>query len=111
MSNTSVVKVKSFTGDRWYEVDREKRTCTCPRFVEVLVHKGGACKHMQMLGVNPSNERGFAPKSYPNFSQALSALVKTIRLRRTRRQFTGSVISIVFAMPSTDRGSGLPAGF
>jgi hypothetical protein len=39
------------------------------------------CKHLNALGVF-SESRPFVPKTHPTFSQALSALVKSIRLRR-----------------------------
>lgn len=57
-----------------YEVDAHAITCTCPEFKS----KGG-CKHLVEVG-------GYKPKywtspSRPTFSQALSGLVKGIRVR------------------------------
>jgi hypothetical protein len=87
-------RVQSFTReDVWYEVDRDARTCTCPAF---RWSRKGDCKHLASLGVGKEGGVGatvirprdrrrktpFVPSTRPTFSQALSALVKTIRLRR-----------------------------
>lgn len=60
---------------RFYEVDKVARTCTCPAYTP-----GSLCKHLNALGVY--NQRRGKLSSRPNYSQALSALVKGIRLRR-----------------------------
>ena len=76
----------------WYDVDCVARTCTCAAFQ--FGKKAGYCKHLAALGVGkeggmeatvtrPRRKTPFVPSTRPTFSQALSALVKTIRLRRT----------------------------
>jgi hypothetical protein len=68
------IKLKSFTGDDWYNIDPEARTCNCPAFEK------GRCEHLDALGIHPV--RHFTPSTHPTFSQALSGLVKSIRIRR-----------------------------
>lgn len=71
-----VLTMRSFSNpDQVYLVDRKDKVCSCMQFA-----KEGKCKHLDSVGayiVKPWN----APL-YPTFSQALSALVKTIRLRK-----------------------------
>jgi hypothetical protein len=51
------------------------KTCTCPGFQNV-----GGCRHLLALGLH--RLKPFTPTTHPTFSQALSGLVKSIRIRR-----------------------------
>src|SRR4051794_26573232 len=42
------VRIKSFTGDAWYSVSLERRTCVCTYFKATKL----PCKHLQALGVH-----------------------------------------------------------
>lgn len=69
------VMLKSFTApDIFYEVDKDALTCTCPAF-----NANRHCKHLEALGCYKMRKATLSPR--PSFSQALSALVKSIRLR------------------------------
>jgi hypothetical protein len=71
-----LIRLKSFSGNAVaYTVDRQGRTCTCREFAE-----GGHCKHLDEVGVY--RQREFINRTHPTFSQALSGLVKSIRMRR-----------------------------
>lgn len=71
-----VIRMLSFSGNgAVYEVDRGNKSCTCPAFI-----KEGYCKHLEHAGVYKVGN--WKPSSHPTFSQALSGLVKCIRLRR-----------------------------
>jgi hypothetical protein len=74
-ANTTIL-VKSFSGESWYKISLGNRTCSCPQFVTAR-----SCKHLNALGIYGA-PRPFVPKTHPTFSQALSAMVKSIRLRR-----------------------------
>lgn len=69
------MKLRSFTGKAWYEIDREAGTCNCPAF-----QSGKHCKHLDEVGVY--QQKKWSQTTHPTFSQALSGLVKSIRLRR-----------------------------
>jgi replication-associated recombination protein RarA len=71
------IRLKSFTGDEWYTVSLDNKTCTCAKFL--TTHE--LCKHLNALGIY-SRQRPFVARSHPTFSQALSGMVKSIRLRR-----------------------------
>jgi hypothetical protein len=71
------VRLKSFTSSAWYNISLDRRSCDCSYFQKA----NKPCKHLNALGVH-SKARPFIPKSHPTFSQALSALVKAIRVRR-----------------------------
>ncbi len=73
----NTIRLRSFTGDQWYKIDLDNRTCTCAKFIEG--HE--LCKHLNALGIY-SIQRPFVARSHPTFSQALSGMVKSIRLRR-----------------------------
>jgi hypothetical protein len=70
------ILLKSFSGESWYKISLDKRTCSCPQFITAR-----SCKHLNALGVY-GTPRPFVAKTHPTFSQALSAMVKSIRLRR-----------------------------
>jgi hypothetical protein len=74
-ANTTIL-VKSFSGESWYKISLGNRTCSCPEFATAR-----SCKHLNALGIYGA-PRPFVPKTRPTFSQALSAMVKSIRLRR-----------------------------
>ncbi|MBW2990039.1 SWIM zinc finger family protein [Candidatus Woesearchaeota archaeon] len=42
-------KVESRTPGRYYIVDPEKRSCTCPHYRFRLARSGGLCKHLRFL--------------------------------------------------------------
>ena len=69
------ISIRSFSRpDVLYEVDKTSGTCTCPAYSE---DKG--CKHLEAVGV--FKRRRVTLSSRPSYSQALSGLVKGIRLR------------------------------
>lgn len=72
-----IIRLKSFSGDEWYKIDLDNKTCTCEKFF--TTHE--LCKHLNVLGIY-SRHRPFIARSHPTFSQALSGMVKSIRLRR-----------------------------
>jgi hypothetical protein len=72
-SNT--ICLKSFVGNRWHNISLDEKTCACEQF-----QNGQRCEHLNALGIYPI--RPFTPTAHPTFSQALSALVKSIRIRR-----------------------------
>lgn len=69
------VRLESFTtSGRFYEVDKDAVTCTCPAF-----NSSSHCKHLEAVGVYKQRKATLTAR--PNYSQALSALVKCIRIR------------------------------
>jgi hypothetical protein len=70
--------LKSFSGDAWYRISPDLRTCDCAGF---RAFPGPVCKHLKAVGIH-CERRVFVPLPRPSFSQALSALVKSLRLRR-----------------------------
>src|SRR5215471_2399299 len=77
MRQPQVIQMKSFTGHNWYTVRPADCTCTCLEFNAT----GNPCKHLNAVGTYRI-PRPFVSKAHPTFSQALSAVVKSIRLRR-----------------------------
>jgi hypothetical protein len=73
----NTIRLKSFTGDQWYSISLDNRTCTCAKFLAT----NEICKHLNALGIY-SKRRPFVAGTHPTFSQALSGMVKSIRLRR-----------------------------
>lgn len=69
------IRLKSFTGDSWHTISFDKRECDCEEF-----QINGQCEHLNALGIY--RLRPFTLTVRPTFSQALSALVKSIRIRR-----------------------------
>jgi hypothetical protein len=72
--------LKSFSGNAWYRLSREERTCECAQFRAM---PGPPCKHLIAIGIH-TERHCFVPVARPTFSQALSALVKSLRLRRVQ---------------------------
>jgi hypothetical protein len=71
-----LIRLKSFSGSgKVYTLDRSGRICTCDQF-----SAEGHCKHLDEVGVYQPKQ--FTPRTHPTFSQALSGLVKSIRMRR-----------------------------
>jgi hypothetical protein len=66
LQQRKIIRLRSFSGNDWYNISLDNRTCDCP--------------HLASLGIH--RLRPFTPKTHPTFSQALSALVKSIRIRR-----------------------------
>lgn len=80
VTDERIVEVESFStpGVR-YEVDLLKKTCSCPAFKK---YPAAACKHLRSFaGLFQA-----APEPDPN--EALSAFIKSIRLRRTEDAVT-----------------------
>jgi len=71
----NTIRLKSFQGDGWYSISLDQKTCDCPDF-----HNAERCKHLTALGIH--RLKPFMPKTHPTFSQALSGLVKSLRIRR-----------------------------
>src|SRR5271157_6306123 len=71
----NTIRLKSFQGDGWYNVSLDGKTCDCPDF-----HNAERCEHLTALGIH--RLKPFMPKTHPTFSQALSGLVKSLRIRR-----------------------------
>src|SRR5215472_15589968 len=75
LQRQKIVRLRSFQGDNWYNISLDNKTCDCPHF-----DQNTGCEHLTTLGIH--RLRPFTPTTHPTFSQALSALVKSIRLRR-----------------------------
>ncbi len=70
------IKMRSFSDkDIFYDLNLSTRSCSCATHV-----KTGYCKHVEQLGMYPSTL--WKIPSQPTFSQALSAFVKSVRLRK-----------------------------
>ena len=71
------IRLRSFSGERdpWYTISVSDKTCDCPHF-DI---KGG-CEHLSAIGIH--RLKPFTPTTHPTFSQALSGLVKSLRIRR-----------------------------
>jgi len=76
LERSNTIRLRSFKGDDWYSISIDQKTCDCPNFGT----KAGGCEHLAALGIH--RLRPFTPATRPTFSQALSGLVKSIRLRR-----------------------------
>ena len=70
------VRLKAFNGSGWHNVSRDRRTCDCSDFEAGT----GPCKNLNSVGI--FRLRPFVARVRPTFSQALSALVKSLRTRR-----------------------------
>lgn len=71
----NVIRLKSFSGNQWHNVNVDEKNCDCDQF-----KFGGRCEHLKVLGIYPI--KPFNPRTHPTFSQGLSALIKSIRIRR-----------------------------
>ncbi len=69
------IRMKSFAGDHWQTISLNEKTCDCDQF-----QIGRRCDHLSALGIY--SIKPFTPTTHPTYSQALSALVKSIRIRR-----------------------------
>jgi hypothetical protein len=76
LQGQQIIRLRSFHGNDWYNLCLDKKTCDCPKFQT----KANGCEHLAALGVH--RLRPFRRTTHPSFSQALSALVKSIRIRR-----------------------------
>jgi hypothetical protein len=72
---TIVLKAFGREGNQWYTVSVADKTCDCPVF-----ETRQRCQHLSALAIH--RLRPFTRTSHPTFSQALSGLVKSIRVRR-----------------------------
>lgn len=67
--------LESFTtSGHYYDVDKNLHTCSCQAFTNAK-----HCKHLEAVGVYKQHHAKLSPQ--PDYSQALSALVKSIRIR------------------------------
>lgn len=73
--NTIRLKAFSPEGDQWHTVSFAAETCDC-----LVFGSTGRCEHLSALGIH--RLKPFTPTSHPTFSQALSGLVKSLRVRR-----------------------------
>jgi hypothetical protein len=77
-----------------YQVDTQLKVCSCPVFIG-----GKHCKHLEALGLY--EEKAFLPTTHPSFSQALSGLVKALRVRRVE----DAVYWSLYLHRNTDNGA------
>jgi len=70
------ITLKAFNENRWFKISLDKKECDCSAFKIA----GKRCEHLNALGIYPL--RPFQARTHPTFSQALSGLVKSIRIRR-----------------------------
>lgn len=69
------IQLESFTTPGcFYDVDKDAQTCNCPAFTS-----NGHCKHLEAVGCYKIRKATLTVQ--PSYSQALSALVKSVRLR------------------------------
>ena len=73
--HSNTIRLKSFVSDRWHVISFDQKTCDCEQFLG-----GQRCEHLNALGIY--RLRPFTPTVRPTFSQALSGLVKSLRIRR-----------------------------
>ena len=48
LTKNNMIRLKSFTGDTWYNISLDRRTCDCPAF---RMMPGPPCKHLNALGI------------------------------------------------------------
>ncbi len=60
---------------QWFTISLQDKTCDCPHF-----RTKDGCEHLSAIGIH--RLKPFTPTIRPTFSQALSALVKSLRIRR-----------------------------
>ena len=73
---SKTIRLKSFHGTEWHSVSLDDKTCDCPEFQK----SWRGCEHLSALGIH--RLKPFKPTTHPTFSQALSGLVKSLRVRR-----------------------------
>ncbi len=90
------ILLRSFSrADVTYEVDKEQGHCSCPAYAAE-----GWCKHLEQMGrYKPRNAK---LSSHPSYSQALSGLVKGIRVRN----LTAAAYWLNYCWSFNDRLSG-----
>jgi len=71
------MKIKSCSSNKYYQLDIENETCSCDAFKNAK-----HCKHLDSVGVYKNKK--WSQTAHPTFSQALSGMVKSIRLRRVQ---------------------------
>ncbi len=97
------IRLRSFSGNGVvYTIDRSDHTCTCDQFAD-----DGHCKHLDEVGVY--RRREFIPRTHPTFSQGLSGIVKSIRMRRTEDAIYW--LMYLDGFPATDKLSKKTARF
>jgi hypothetical protein len=71
------IRLKTFApaADQWFTISLRDKTCDCPHFD---IKRG--CEHLSAIGIH--RLKPFTPTTHPTFSQALSGLVKSLRIRR-----------------------------
>src|SRR3954451_181749 len=71
------VRLRSFNGERdgWHTISLSDKTCDCRDYLNA-----GRCQHLDALGIY--RLKPFTPSNHPTFSQALSGLVKSLRVRK-----------------------------
>ena len=89
------IRLRSFTGDQWYNISLDDKTCDCLGFTPAR-----GCEHLNALGIH--RLRPFTPTTHPTFSQALSGLVKSLRIRRPEEAATGFITCIGSAKTSSN---------
>lgn len=67
-----VLEVISFSSDQKYQIDVAARSCNCAA--------PDHCRHLDLIGINKTGT--LKASKWPPFSMGMSALVKSIRLRR-----------------------------
>lgn len=88
-------KLESFsTPGEWYTIDPDHESCSCPAFL-----KTGHCKHLDTVGIY--RPRNWLQGKYPGYTQALSALVKSIRIRNVQE----AVYWTVYLHPMFEKGA------
>src|SRR5689334_13982317 len=76
LNRTDAIRFRSFVGNVWHRISLAEKSCDCSEFQSVARR----CPHLTELGIYPL--KPFFPETHPTFSQALSALVKSLRIRR-----------------------------
>jgi hypothetical protein len=74
-SRPRTFRLKSFKSDDWHTISLDQKTCDCAEFKHA-----SRCPHLDILGIH--RLKPFTPSTHPTFSQALSGLVKSLRIRR-----------------------------
>lgn len=44
----NVIRLKSFTAERWHNISTDEKTCDCDEFLT----RAGRCKHLDALGIH-----------------------------------------------------------